>query len=203
MDRIIRTHSLEFSSITPSPSLTRQPQSRVSSLDLLQTDSVQSILVRLVVFSILIGFLRTNSLIGIPVAAITGILAYAMYVGFTPPRTERLISPSRRLGAVSLPGAVVFLLLYGLASGAWVTIFTPLFMSLAIDSSEIGTRAGVGYFFVSLATLVGTPIAGALLAGSGTYTAPVLFSGSAALVGSSILVVFRGRQVAKKGNWKC
>lgn len=44
----------------------------------------------------------------------------------------------RRLGATSTASAVVFLLLFGLASGAFVSIFAALFFSLSEDISEVG-----------------------------------------------------------------
>ncbi|KAL8287433.1 hypothetical protein RQP46_003291 [Phenoliferia psychrophenolica] len=56
----------------------------------------------------------------IPFTACTGILCFAM------------------LGATNTPGAVIWMLLYGFANGAFVTILSPILMSLAKDVSEIG-----------------------------------------------------------------
>ncbi|GJN90417.1 hypothetical protein Rhopal_003428-T1 [Rhodotorula paludigena] len=67
------------------------------------------------------------------------------------------------LGATSTGGAVAFCIVYGAASGAWVTIMAPSLISLANSVREFGTRGGLGMLFVSFSALIGTPIAGAIL----------------------------------------
>ena len=84
-----------------------------------------------------------------PIAFGTGVLIFAM------------------LGATSTAGAVIWALLYGWFAGAWVTLMAPSLMSLADNVTELGVRSGLGFIFVSLAVLVGNPIAGALLARAG------------------------------------
>ncbi|KAK4701861.1 hypothetical protein P7C70_g4363, partial [Phenoliferia sp. Uapishka_3] len=144
--------------------------------------------------------------VALPVTALTGILSFAM------------------LGATNTPGSLIWMLLFGLAkhvlilphanlsfiadlayqtcSGGFVTLLSPLMMSLAVDVSEIGVRVGFGFAFVALATLIGTPIAGALLTASGTYAAPCGFAGGMILVGTASLSMARQRVVRKKGVWK-
>lgn len=87
-------------------------------------------------------------------------------------------------------------------TGAWVTHMAPSLMSLAQDVSEIGARAGLGFLFVSVACLIGNPIAGALLSATGGYVAPCVFGGCATLVGTGLLAAVRFTQVKRRGHWR-
>lgn len=126
------------------------------------------------------GILNT----GIPVTCLTAILIFLMLV------------------ATSGGGIVAFCLLYGLLSGAWVAIMAPGFMALADNVCEIGVRAGLGFLFVAITSLVGSPIAGAVLRASGSFTAVCVFGGGAVMVGSLLLSLGRVTQVRRKKNWK-
>lgn len=63
-------------------------------------------------------------------------------------------------------------------------------------------RVGFGFIWVAIATLIGTPIAGALLRASGTYTAPCCFGGGLIISGTVLLSVARFRLVKTRGKWK-
>ncbi|KAI5474375.1 MFS monocarboxylate transporter [Pseudohyphozyma bogoriensis] len=99
-------------------------------------------------------------------------------------------------------GSVMFALFFGIASGAWWTLVAPCLMALAKDVSEIGSRVGFGFFFIALATLVGTPIAGALLKAGGSYWAPCAFGGAVTTVGAVLLALARWILVKRHGKWK-
>ncbi|EGU12195.1 putative Monocarboxylate permease [Rhodotorula toruloides ATCC 204091] len=117
----------------------------------------------------------------IPLSFLVGVLTFAM------------------IGATSTPALVVFLVLFGIAQGGWISVSASVFMTLANDVSEIGLRSGIGFFFVALATLIGSPIAGALLtATNGSYVAALCFGGGMAMVGTVFLVFARGIQVRRK-----
>lgn len=120
----------------------------------------------------------------IPIAFGTGVLIFAM------------------LGATSTASAVIWGLLYGWFAGAWVTLMAPSLMSLADSVAEIGVRSGLGLLFVSVAVLVGNPIAGALLARAGGYYGPCVFGGTAVCIGAGLLLGVRMVQTKKKGTWK-
>ncbi|KAI5474738.1 MFS monocarboxylate transporter [Pseudohyphozyma bogoriensis] len=107
------------------------------------------------------------------------------------------------LAASSTAPAVVFLVVFGLSSGGYISITASLFMSLSKDLSEIGVRAGLGFLFIAVAALIGSPIAGAILsAAGGEYWAACVFGGGTTLVGTALLVGGRWVQSRRKATWK-
>ncbi|GAA5841041.1 hypothetical protein JCM11251_006792 [Rhodosporidiobolus azoricus] len=143
-----------------------------------------------VVARLTIGFLADrygNLTCGIPVTVVVGAMIIAM------------------LGATSTGGAIALCVLFGLASGAWVSIMAPTLISLSSSVREFGVRSGVGFIFVSLACLCGNPIAGAILRATGTgdnYLGVCIFGGCSVFVGSGLLSVARMYQVRRRGTWK-
>ncbi|KAM0756107.1 MFS general substrate transporter [Meredithblackwellia eburnea MCA 4105] len=121
----------------------------------------------------------------VPYSFVTGVLCFAL------------------IGAKSFGASVTWLVLYGIANGLFVTILTPILMTLAEDVSEIGMRVGYGLFLVAIATLIGSPIAGALLsAAGGSYAAPFSFAGAACIAGSGLLAIARFSQARSRGTQK-
>jgi len=118
----------------------------------------------------------------IPCSAITGVLIFAMF------------------GIKSSGALIVFSILYGFFSGAYVSLISPIFVSLSKNMQEIGIRLGVAFAIVGFAALTGTPIAGALLSSQLIWWRPIAFSGIMVLAGSVALVVARGIQVKRKGH---
>ncbi|GAA5915069.1 hypothetical protein JCM8208_002140 [Rhodotorula glutinis] len=119
----------------------------------------------------------------IPLGALVAILTFAM------------------MAATSTAGLAVWLVLFGFAQGGWISVSAACFMSLADDAGEIGLRSGIGFFFVGLATLIGSPIAGALLAATdGSYVAALCFGGSMAVAGCALLVLGRATQVRRRSS---
>lgn len=133
---------------------------------------------------------------------------------------------SLQLGATSTGAAVAFCVIFGLASGSWVTLQVPALISLATDVREIGVRVGqytapidekslklrntrltvfctgLGFIFVAVSTLVGSPIAGALLTRFDGYLAPCLFGGCVTLLGTFFLTLARQTQLKRRKHWK-
>ncbi|KAI1400226.1 MFS general substrate transporter [Hypoxylon fuscum] len=66
-------------------------------------------------------------------------------------------------GVDNLAGTVVFALLFGFFNGGVTSLPPSAIVSLTPDMSLLGTRMGMAFGFISLAILVGTPIAGAIL----------------------------------------
>ncbi|GAA5864876.1 hypothetical protein JCM3774_004258 [Rhodotorula dairenensis] len=105
------------------------------------------------------------------------------------------------IGATSTAGLTIFLILFGIAQGGWISVSAALFMSLTNDVNELGLRSGIGFLFVALATLIGSPIAGALLiATNGSYVAALCFGGSMATIGVVLLCFGRRYQVRRKSS---
>lgn len=98
-------------------------------------------------------------------------------------------------GATSPGGAIAFAILYGFFSGAYVSLLSPVCISLSRSVDEVGVRQGLAFIFIGTAALGGNPTAGALLARFGTFTSPIVFSGTMVLAGSTAIIVARTWQV--------
>ncbi|KAJ1301772.1 hypothetical protein OPQ81_009001 [Rhizoctonia solani] len=118
----------------------------------------------------------------IPCSAISGALIFAMF------------------GIKSSAALIIFSILYGFFSGAYVSLISPMFVSLANGFHEIGIRMGLAFAIVGFAALTGTPIAGALLTRELTWWRPIVFSGIIVLGGCMMLIISRGIQARKKGT---
>ena len=65
---------------------------------------------------------------------------------------------------------IVFVILYGIASGSFVSLAPTIIAQITSNMQQIGTRTGTMFALVSFAALNGNPIAGALLIdGNGQY----------------------------------
>ncbi|KZT61361.1 MFS general substrate transporter [Calocera cornea HHB12733] len=73
-------------------------------------------------------------------------------------------------GVKSVGAVVIFCLLYGFFSGAYVSLLAPLMAHLSDHFAEMGIRMGVAFAIVGIAALVGTPIDGALIGNGPVYT---------------------------------
>ncbi|KAK4941587.1 hypothetical protein LTR10_018464 [Elasticomyces elasticus] len=105
--------------------------------------------------------------------AITGVLAFAF------------------IGAKHLASLIVVAVLYGLSSGALVSIAPTLVVQLCPNRALIGTRMGMAFASIGVGMLIGTPLAGRLFGVYG-YTAAFSFSATSAIVGACLLTVSRG-----------
>ncbi|EUC60404.1 MFS general substrate transporter, partial [Rhizoctonia solani AG-3 Rhs1AP] len=103
-------------------------------------------------------------------------------------------------GIKSTGALIVFSILYGFFSGAYVSLISPMIISLANGFHEIGIRLGLAFAIVGFAALTGTPIAGALLTRELIWWRPIVFSAIVVLGGSMMLCVARGIQAKRKGT---
>ena len=101
------------------------------------------------------------------------------------------------LAISSVGGLVTFAVLYGMSSGAIVSILPPAVVAIAPDMKNMGTRMGMAFAVASVGLLIGNPIAGALLKRK-SYTGLQAFSGSSLLVCAMLLVWVRFVRV----GWK-
>lgn len=86
---------------------------------------------------------------------------------------------------------IVFAILFGFFSGTYVSL-TPALIAQVSPISEIGIRTGSLYFWVSIAVLTGSPIAGALVSvDNGHYGYLEIFAGATMCAGAVILILTR------------
>ena len=104
-------------------------------------------------------------------------------------------------GAGTPGGLITIAILYGAFSGAYVSLLSPALIAFATNHTEIGLRVGMGFLVVSIPSLVGTPIIGALLEKYGFY-APTIWSGVMILSGCCLLAYANYRLRQRKGTWK-
>jgi hypothetical protein len=72
---------------------------------------------------------------------------------------------------------VVVSTLYGITSGAWLSLAFAVLASLSRTPSEIGSRSGLTFTLSSIGALVSGPIQGALLTKQFDWTKPIAFAG--------------------------
>ncbi|KAK4047604.1 hypothetical protein OIV83_005262 [Microbotryomycetes sp. JL201] len=86
-------------------------------------------------------------------------------------------------------GTVMFCLLFGFASGAYVSMMPACIASMTTEMNQIGIRIAMAFLFVSPFALTGTPIAGAIVSSSnGSYVGAACFSGAVCIIGSLVNV---------------
>ena len=76
----------------------------------------------------------------------------------------------------SAPGLIIWALLYGAFSGAFVSLQTPTVAAITPDMRMVGGRMGMNNFCLALGVLVGNPIAGAIN-GMGSWAGMQAFCG--------------------------
>lgn len=96
------------------------------------------------------------------------------------------------IAARSLAGLIVFGIVYGILAGAVVALPMTAFIELWPDVKKAGSRFGLSYSFAGVGILLGSPIAGALQAGSG-YVSLQVFGGIFILIGLGCLVAVKMR----------
>ncbi|BGP17967.1 hypothetical protein JCM10213_003974 [Rhodosporidiobolus nylandii] len=85
----------------------------------------------------------------------------------------------------SAGGLIAFCILFGFASGAYVSMMPATTASLTKDMSQVGHRTATMFLVISITGLTGTPISGAIISSqNGSYTGAAVFSGVVVLVGS-------------------
>lgn len=106
------------------------------------------------------------------------------------------------LAAHDAGGIIGFAVVYGPASGAYVSTIPACIANLTKNMNEIGARTSLAFAIVAFASLAGTPITGALLNNTRSYTAPACFAGACVLLGVSIGLVGRRLVVKRTGTWR-
>jgi len=98
----------------------------------------------------------------------------------------------------SYNGFVGFIVVIGYVAAGVQSLFPSTLSSLTRDLSRLGTRVGMVFTIYGLATLTGTPIAGALItAYGGSYLHAQIFGGVCLVCGSATLLA--ARQISLHG----
>ncbi|KAI4728739.1 MFS general substrate transporter [Aureobasidium sp. EXF-10728] len=108
----------------------------------------------------------------IPCCVISGIIALCLI----PVRSEAAL--------------IVECVLYGFFSGALVSLPPTVFVHLSPNRGLIGTRMGQGFSIISIGLLLGTPICGWILDGSG-FAEVWIFAGVLIIAGGSLMFMSR------------
>ncbi|SPO05647.1 related to monocarboxylate transporter 2 [Cephalotrichum gorgonifer] len=90
-----------------------------------------------------------------------------------------------------------FAILFGVFSGAFIPLTTPMIMQIS-PMAEIGYRTGIVFFTAAISGLAANPVSGAILEGSGGWTGLKVFCGVVCVVGTTAILVGR----IKKTGWK-
>lgn len=82
------------------------------------------------------------------------------------------------IAANSSAAIVIVTLLYGFFSGGFVSLPPVVMMVITKDLRNFGTRLGMSFAICAIALLIGTPIGGAILNGTGSYIGVQCFCGA-------------------------
>ncbi|KAJ1326055.1 MFS transporter MCT family solute carrier family 16 (monocarboxylic acid transporters) member 3 [Microdochium nivale] len=106
-----------------------------------------------------------------------------------------------------LPGLFVFCTLYGFFAAACQGLFPASCANLTADPGRMGARTGMAFAVVSVATLTGPPLGGALVQAregkGGGYLYAQVFGGSVLFVGAGFLTLsswYRAKELERKGK---
>ncbi|KAJ7029303.1 MFS general substrate transporter [Mycena alexandri] len=106
------------------------------------------------------------------------------------------------LGVHNGASLIVVSILYGLLSGAWLSLAFSILAALARSHDEVGARIGLALALSSFGSLGSAPIQGALLTDKFLWTRPIVFSGAAMFVGCACFSVTRTMQAKRLGTQK-
>ncbi|KAH8667005.1 monocarboxylate transporter [Xylariales sp. PMI_506] len=94
---------------------------------------------------------------------------------------------------------IVFAILYGFGSGAFISLMPTLVAEVTKDLSKLGVRNGTMFAVISVGTLIGSPIAGALIAAcEGKFWGLEIFTGVTLAISAVIIAFTRASLV----GWK-
>ena len=98
----------------------------------------------------------------------------------------------------NVPGIIAFCVLYGFFTGTFVSLPTPTVASLSTNVRSLGARLSMAFMTAGIGSLVGSPIAGAILATDGGRNWNMLQLWSGACLALSALSML-GARIAKVG----
>ena len=102
----------------------------------------------------------------------------------------------------SEPGLIIWALLYGAFSGAFVSLQTPTIATITPDMRMVGGRMGMNNFCMALGVLVGNPIAGTINS-MGSWAGMQAFCGASLGISACLTAIMwfvTARRVRSGGN---
>ena len=99
----------------------------------------------------------------------------------------------------SVKGILAFSVLYGFSTGTFVSLLAPTVASLSTDMGQLGARLSMAFMAGGVGSLVGSPIAGAILStdGGNNWNMLQMWSGVTLFLSA---ICFFGARVAKVGT---
>ncbi|KAI0060366.1 MFS general substrate transporter [Artomyces pyxidatus] len=105
------------------------------------------------------------------------------------------------LAVDNIAGFVIFAVLYGFFSGAYISLMGPLFASLAMD---VGTLDFInGFRSILSSRMAGTPIVGALLTRQFIWWRPIVYCAATSMLGAAFFWACRVIIGKRKGTGWC
>ncbi|KAB5533444.1 major facilitator superfamily domain-containing protein [Coniochaeta sp. 2T2.1] len=105
------------------------------------------------------------------------------------------------MAVTSIPGLYVWSIFYGMAAGGIQSLFPACLTTLTTDLKKAGVRMGMIFTINSFATLMGPPIAGAIITSmGGSYKGAQGFAGAFMLVGMGFTMAARTVKVRRLGE---
>lgn len=95
-------------------------------------------------------------------------------------------------------GNIAFSVFFGFFTGGIIALPAVVLTSFTFDLSRLGTRLGMSSMLNGVASLIGTPIAGAILNATGSYLGIQLFAGFLFIATSVFIVILRFELTGKK-----
>ncbi|EJD00107.1 MFS general substrate transporter [Fomitiporia mediterranea MF3/22] len=106
------------------------------------------------------------------------------------------------LGVNDRASLIVVSILYGIFSGAWLSLVVASLAFLSKTPKEVGARTGIGIAFSSFGTLGAAPAQGALLTSQFFWIRPIAFSGTVMIAAAGVFFVSRTLLVKERGTQK-
>lgn len=88
-------------------------------------------------------------------------------------------------------GNIAFAIMWGFFSGAVVALATVVLAGITPDLSRLGTRLGMVSILKGIGSLIGPPISGAILSGTGSYLGVQLFAAFGMMLTSVLMLALR------------
>ncbi|PGH19204.1 hypothetical protein AJ80_04175 [Polytolypa hystricis UAMH7299] len=95
------------------------------------------------------------------------------------------------VGIYTEPGLIVLVILYGISSGAFVSVPSITMMSITPDLRDLGTRLGMSFICCAFGALIGTPVGGAIMDRTDSYLGLELLAGMCFFASTAVLVAMR------------
>ncbi|GAA5898312.1 hypothetical protein JCM6882_000126 [Rhodosporidiobolus microsporus] len=100
-------------------------------------------------------------------------------------------------------GMIAWCILFGISSGAYVSMMPATTASMTKDMTQVGHRLATMFLVISIAGLTGTPINGAIItAQDGSYVGATIFSGVVVLVGTCFIAASWWANMKERGTYK-